>query len=275
MGSFPDRGLGLLPTMRAELRFALLGDPVDHSRSPAIHRAALAELGLSGSYEARRSGGAELLDALAQLRAGDLDGVNVTMPLKEMAAANADLLTELAGRSGSVNTLRSHDGRVEGHTTDAAAARAILESNRLDPAAPILILGAGGAAAAVLIALQHRVVHLAARRDDMARHLAARVGYEVTVMPFGSPVPGAIVVNATPLGMNGESLPSGLLDQASGLIDLAYGPIDPPATVEARRRGLPLVDGVEFLALQAAESFTWWTGIPAPWNVMLEAAKNG
>ena len=71
-------------------------------------------------------------------------------------------------------------------------------------------------------------------------------------MPFGSPVPGAIVVNATPLGMNGESLPSGLLDQASGLIDLAYGPVDPPATVEARRRGLPLVDGVEFLALQAA-----------------------
>ena len=70
---------------------------------------------------------------MAQLRAGDLDGVNVTMPLKEMAAANADLLTELAGRSGSVNTLRSHDGRVEGHTTDAAAARAILESNRLDP----------------------------------------------------------------------------------------------------------------------------------------------
>jgi shikimate dehydrogenase len=181
----------------------------------------------------------------------------------------------MAERSGSVNTLRFRDGLVEGHSTDAAAAKTLVDGVRFDPVAPILILGAGGAAAAVLIALEGRAVYLAARRDDLANQLAARAGYEVRVVPFGSPIPGAIVVNATPLGMKGESLPSGVVDIASGLIDLAYGPLDPPATVEARRIGLPLVDGVEFLARQAGESFSWWTGKAAPLEVMLEAAKNG
>jgi shikimate dehydrogenase len=274
-GCFPERGVGLHSVMRAELRFALLGDPVEHSRSPAIHKAALAELGLSGSYEARRSGQAGLATALDELRAGNLDGVNITMPLKAMAAAGADRLTPMAERSRSVNTLRFREGLVEGHSTDAAAARAVLEGTRFDRAAPILILGAGGAAAAVLIAFQGREVYLAARRDDLANQLAPRAGYEVMIVPFGTAVPGAIVVNATPLGMNGESLPSDVMSGASGLIDLAYGPVDPPATVEARRIGLPLVDGVEFLARQAGESFTWWTGMAAPLDVMLEAAKNG
>ncbi len=261
--------------MRADLRFVLLGDPVDHSRSPAIHRAALADLGLPGSYEARRSEQAGLTAALEELRAGDLDGINVTMPLKALAASSADHLTELADRSRSVNTLRFRDGLVEGHSTDAAATARLLTRPRFDVSAPILILGAGGAAAAALVALSGREVHLAARRPDLARELAARAGDEVIVVPFGSAVAGAIVINATPLGMKGESLPSGMLDRASGLIDLAYGRVDPPATAEARRIGLPLVDGLEFLALQAGESFTWWTGMDAPLEVMRQAAKNG
>lgn len=274
-GSFPEHRLGYQAAMRAELRFALLGDPVDHSRSPAIHRAALAELGLSGSYEARRSGQAGLEAAVDELRGGDLDGINITMPLKAQAAASADRLTELADRSRSVNTLRFHDGFVEGHSTDAAATATVLTQPRFDRSAPILLLGAGGAAAAVLVALSGREVHLAARRTDLARELAAKAGYEVRLVPFGSAVAGAIVINATPLGMKGELLPDGVMDGASGLIDLAYGPVDPPATAEARRIGLPLLDGLEFLALQAGESFTWWTGMAAPLEVMFEAAKNG
>ena len=95
------------------------------------------------------------------------------------------------------------------------------------------------------------------------------------MLPFGETVPGAIVVNATPLGMNGEFLPAGLVEAASGLVDLAYGRVDPPSTVRARELGLAVVDGIEFLALQAGQSFTWWTGLQAPMEVMLEAAKNG
>lgn len=261
--------------MSAEIRLALLGDPVEHSRSPAIHNAALHSLGLSGSYEARRSGRTGLLEAIEELRGGVLDGINVTMPLKAMAAGAADRLTDLAARSGSVNTLRCRDGRVEGHSTDAAAMKTVLHSSRFGVTAPILVLGAGGAAAAVLTAIEGRVVYLAARRDDAAHVLATSAGYEIGVVPFGAPVSNAVVVNATPIGMKGENLPEKLLEAASGLIDLAYGRVDPPSTVRARELGVPVMDGIEFLALQAGESFTWWTGLEAPLDVMLEAGKNG
>ena len=261
--------------MSEEIRLALVGDPVDHSRSPVIHMAAMAALGLSGSYEARRAGEAGLLEAIEELKTGTLLGLNVTMPLKASAAAAADRLTELADRSASVNTLRAHDGEVEGHSTDAAAMKTLLEGKRFDALAPIHVLGAGGAAAAVVSVMEGRSVFLSARREQAAGVLARRAGPRVVVVPFPEPVPGAIVVNATPLGMNGEHLPEGLLEGASGLVDLAYGRMEPPSTVQAREFGLPLVDGVEFLALQAGESFSWWTGLEAPVDVMLVAAKNG
>ncbi|MEX1124836.1 MAG: hypothetical protein WD895_05545 [Acidimicrobiia bacterium] len=261
--------------MSGEIRLVLVGDPVDHSRSPAIHNAALASLGLSGSYEARRTGQTGLLEAIEDLRVGVLDGINVTMPLKTMAAVAAERLTDLAARSRSVNTLRFRDGETEGHSTDAAAMKTLLRSSRFGATAPILILGAGGAAAAVVTAIEGRQVYLAARRDDAAHKLATRAGYEIVVVPFGAPVSDAIVINATPLGMKGESLPPRLLEEASGLIDLAYGHTDPPSTVRAREMGVPVVDGVEFLALQAGGSFSWWTGLEAPFDVMLQAAKNG
>jgi shikimate dehydrogenase len=261
--------------MSAAVRFALLGDPVEHSRSPAIHNAALRSLGLSGSYEVRRTGQAGLHAAIGELRAGVLDGINVTMPLKAMAAAAADRLTKLATESGSVNTLRFRDGQAEGHSTDAATMKALLDGGRFGARSPILVLGAGGAAAAILAAIKGRAVYLAARREVSAHELEARVGYQIAVVPFGAPVAGAVLVNATPLGMLGEHLPPDLLGSASGLIDLAYGPVNPPSTIRARELGLPVVDGIEFLTLQAAESFTWWTGLEAPLDVMLEAAKNG
>jgi len=271
---FPDRSPGHRSVMSPEFRLALLGDPVEHSRSPAIHNAALRSLGLSGSYTARRTGHAGLLQAIEELRAGVLDGINVTMPLKAMAAAAADRLTDLAARSVSVNTMRFREGQVEGHSTDAAAMRSLLDGGRFDTTAPILVLGAGGAAAAVLTASEGRSVYLAARRAEAALEIAERAGYEVAVVPFGTPVPDAVVVNATPIGMKGEHLASELLELASGLVDLAYGRFDPPATARGRELGIPVVGGIEFLALQAAESFTWWTGLEAPLDVMLEAAKN-
>ena len=96
-----------------------------------------------------------------------------------------------------------------------------------------------------------------------------------SIVLFGVAVPGAIVVNATPLGMRGEALPGTLIQDAAGLVDLAYGPRVTPATALARESGLPVVDGLEFLTLQAAESFTWWTGVEAPYPAMLAAARNG
>jgi shikimate dehydrogenase len=253
--------------MQRQLRFAVLGDPIEHSRSPAIHSAALAHLGLEGSYVAIRADTAELRASADRLRDGSLDGLNITMPLKEEAAAISDRLTPEARRSGSVNTMRARDGALEGHSSDVIAARHALGDPRFDDAAPVLVLGAGGAAAALLVAAQGRQVYL-------ARALSERVGAEAAMVPFGTGAAGALVFNATPLGMAGERLPDQVTALASGIVDLAYGADETPAVVEARQRGVPVMEGLEFLVLQAAASFEWWTGRAAPFEVMLSAAKN-
>ena len=255
------------------MRLAVLGDPVGHSRSPAIHNAAMRHLGIEGHYEAIRAGAAELAHAVAAMRSGALQGINVTMPLKEEAARMADVLTDEASKSGSVNTLRPRDDRVEGHSTDVIAARLAVADQRFEASAPLLVLGAGGAAAAVLVGAAGRVVFLSARHPERAAALAERIGVDVGLVRFGAGVAGAVVVNATPLGMRGESLSESIVGPASGIIDLAYGDAPTPTVDRALESGLAVMDGIEFLVLQAVGSFQWWTGMPAPTEVMLEAAR--
>jgi shikimate dehydrogenase len=94
------------------------------------------------------------------------------------------------------------------------------------------------------------------------------------VVPWGVPVAGAVVVNATPIGMSGESLPDGIVDAAAGLVDLPYGPRGTPAITLATHLGLPFVDGIEFLVAQAGDAIRIWAGVEAPIPVMLRAARN-
>ncbi len=260
--------------MQGPFRFAVLGDPIDHSRSPAIHTAALDHLGIEGSYVATRAGTRELHAAVQDLRQGALDGFNITMPLKAEAAALADSLTEEAARAGSVNTMRARNGVIEGLSSDVIAFTRAIRDPRFDTGAPLLVLGAGGAAAAALVGATGRDVYLAARVESRAMELAERVGVDAGVIPFGTGVAGAVVVNATPLGMSAERLPERASQIASGIIDLAYGNIETPAVAQAHAKGLPVMDGIEFLVLQAAASFEWWLGLTAPIEVMAEAARN-
>lgn len=253
--------------------FAVLGDPIGHSRSPAIHNAAMRHMGIEGDYEARRAGPEELHRAVDEVRSGSMRGINVTMPLKEEAFRLADVLTPEAARSGSVNTMRAGVGTVEGHSTDVVAVRTAVSDDRFEPSAPILIIGSGGAAAAALVGVAGRIVYLSARNLQRAATMADRVGVEAGLVRFGTGVAGALVVNATPLGMSGESLPGDVLPAASGMIDLVYGETPTPTVTAAKAAGLPVMDGIEFLVLQAAGSFEWWTGLPAPFEVMLLAAR--
>ncbi|MDH3539909.1 MAG: shikimate dehydrogenase [Acidimicrobiia bacterium] len=244
------------------LHLALLGDPVAHSFSPRLHAAALAAAGIRGSYEARRVDVAGMESAVEEIRTGHLHGANVTMPHKRVAARLADSLEADAARAGSVNTLLIRAGVVAGASTDVEGIRRAW--GRL-PEGPVLILGAGGAAAAALLALEGRPLSVSARRPDAARALVARSGVEATVSEWGKPVDGAVVVNATALGMQGERLPESLLASAAGLFDMPYGKGQTPAVVTAVAHGLPVVDGVEMLISQAALSFELWTGVsPSP-----------
>ncbi|MET0566830.1 MAG: hypothetical protein ABW021_10350 [Acidimicrobiia bacterium] len=260
--------------MSVPLRLAVLGDPIEHSRSPAIHNAAMAYLGIEGSYVARRVEAGTLSGVIGELKGGSLDGANVTMPLKTEAAALVDVLTEEATASGSVNTIRMRSRAVEGHSTDVVASVRAFTDERFNPSAPILVLGAGGAAAAAIIGAAGRELYVAARDIQRATALVERIDGGAGVVPFGVGVKGALLVNATPLGKGGTSLPEAATMTASGVIDLAYGADETRTVAGARAAGLPFMDGVEFLVLQAAASFEWWTGVTAPVQVMIQAARN-
>ena len=256
------------------MRLVLLGDPVAESRSPAIQRAALAAAGILGSYEARRVDEAGVYLAGAEIRAGSLRGANVTMPHKRVAAAAADRLSPEAARCGAVNTLLGHQGRVVGHNTDGGGLLAAWERSGIPRGVPVLVLGGGGAAAAALVALAGVDLAVATRRRGAGASLAAALGVPAAEAPWGRPLPGAVVLNATPLGMHGESLPPGLVEASAALVDLPYGPEPTPAVALARRRGLPVADGLDLLVAQAVLSFELWTGVAAPRAAMEAAARS-
>ena len=253
------------------IRLALLGDPVAHSRSPAIHEAALRAVGIRGSYEARRTDAHGMERACAEIRSGALDGVNVTMPLKAVALEAVDRASKVAIRAGAVNTVCLRDGSAVGENTDVGGIRDAWRRRRLPDDVPILVLGAGAAAAAALLAREGSELLVSSRRSGMSSALAARLEADAIEIPWRTAVPGAVVVNATPLGMDDELLPGDILDEASGLFDMAYGASTTPAVAAMRDR--PVADGIDMLIAQAARSFQIWTGVAAPFDLMEAAAR--
>ena len=253
------------------LRLAVLGNPVAHSLSPVIQSAALDYAKIEGTYVHRQVGRDGMEHAAEDIRDGTLDGANVTMPHKGLAARLADDCSPEAERCGGANTLWMDGGRLRGHTTDPDGVRFAWEHAGLPEDAPVLLLGAGGAAAAALAALDGRDCRVSARREEAARALADRVNPEARLVGWGEGVPGAVVVNATPLGMAGDNLPAAVLDKAAGLLEMAYGGGQTPAAVLLRSRGCPVAPGELMLVGQGAASFAIWTGVEVPPKVMLAA----
>jgi shikimate dehydrogenase len=253
------------------VRLVVLGDPVAHSRSPAIQTAALEACGIEGTYTARRVDNAGMVSAVDEVRYGRLSGANVTMPHKQLAFELADRVTESALRSGAVNTLVRRDGEVWGYNTDVEGIKEVWGSVPFPTDRPVLILGSGGAAAGVIVAVSEHSIVVSARRDEAAADVLERTRAEGAIVPWGASVNGAIVVNATPIGMGAESLPLDVLAAATGFFDLTYGPVESPSVRYARNHGIPVADGKALLLAQAAASFEIWTGIPAPVDVMRAA----
>ncbi|HKZ21090.1 MAG TPA: hypothetical protein VJQ57_13395 [Acidimicrobiia bacterium] len=250
-----------------------MGDPVSHSRSPAIFRAAFAAAGVDGEYTARQVDSAGLRQAFEDLRQGRLDGFNVTMPHKAEAYSLCDRVESEAARAGSVNTVVREGNEVVGHSTDIAAIRESWQS--MPDLGPILILGAGGAAAATAVALENQAtLYIASRTFGSGSALSRRLGIELGEVHWGVPVVMARVVNSTPLGMKGEPLPEEVLALASGLLDMPYAATETPAAARARELGIPVVDGLDLLLAQAGHGFRLWTGMTAPFDAMRLAVGN-
>lgn len=256
------------------MRFAVVGDPVAHSRSPAIHNAAFAAAHVEAEFEFVHLPADQFEQVVDALKSGLLDGVSVTMPHKRSAFAGVDERSDDAVRTGAVNTIVVDEDRLVGHNTDVAGVRYALATVESDATAPVLILGTGGAAAAALLAVEGRRVFVSGRVAEKSHALAHRVGVEATVLPWGSPVPMATVINATPLGMAGELLPDGVVERAGALVDMTYGIERSPAVAHALALGLPTADGLTMLVGQAIEAFELFTGLPAPAMTMEQAARS-
>jgi shikimate dehydrogenase len=202
-----------------------------------------------------------------------MHGLNITMPLKGEAWALAEKTTLEGETSGSINALRYREGRVEGHSGDVVAFREVLELEPFASLDVVHVLGAGGSARAALAAVTDQEVYVTARSEERASAVTERFG-RGSVLPWGTSVAGALVINATPIGMKGETLPAGIVEVSAGLIDLPYRKGTTPAAAESAGRHRPTVDGLEFLARQAAESFSWWTGKSVNLEVLTRAARN-
>ena len=261
---------------------AVLGWPVAHSLSPVIHNAAFEALGLDWTYVALPVEPGSVSAAVAGLRALGVAGANVTMPHKEAVADALDELTDDAERLRAVNTIELRGGRMVGHNTDAPGFARFLERDAgFDPAGRTAVLfGAGGAARACGLALARagltRLV-VALREPARAAPLAAALdGFptELQAVTFdrASDQAADLVINATPLGAHGETLPLPALRGDAIFVDLLYRPAVTPAQHAAREAGAGAFGGLGLLLHQAALSFELWTGQVPPLEVMSAAA---
>jgi shikimate dehydrogenase len=253
----------------------VIGHPIAHSRSPLIHGTWLKALGIDGSYEAIDVAPAALPDLIDRLRTGEFVGGNVTIPLKEPVFALCDSVDPLARTIGAVNTLvATAGGGIHGLNTDYMGFLGNLDQNAPGWSTGLgeaIVLGAGGAARAVLVALRQRgvgAVHLLNRSPEKAVALAAALGGQVLAAPladFASLAPRAgLLVNTTSVGMHGSLFPDLPLDRLPpGAIvsDLVYVPLATPLLAAARALGLHTVDGLGMLLHQAVPGFEAWFGV--------------
>jgi shikimate dehydrogenase len=251
----------------------VIGHPIAHSRSPLIHGTWLAEHSIDGSYEAIDVVPAELPGFFERLRAGEFAGGNVTIPHKEAVFSLCDSVDPLARTIGAVNTLVARDGKVHGTNTDYLGFLGNLDAGAPDWSAgkrAAILLGAGGAARAILVALKSRgiPVILLNRTRSAADRLAKEIGGDIhagELMDFNAAAPSAgLVVNTTSIGMHGsrfDGFDLDLLPSDALVTDIVYAPLVTPLLADAKARGLQIVDGLGMLLHQAVPGFEAWFGI--------------
>ena len=275
-------------------RLAVVGYPVTHSRSPAMQNAALEALGLAGewSYEPIGLDPIDFDARVRELAEGDFVGANVTIPHKEAALAIADESSDAASEIGAANTLSFADGLIRAENTDAPGLLAALPGPVRGKDA--LVLGAGGSGRAAVWALAGEGASVSVwnrtrgRAEEVVRDLSGAgtaTRAEGLLAPVSTEQARAngyeVIVNCTAVGMGEEDpfeerpLGPERFDAAIVLVDLVYGGSDTRLVEEARRRGAAVVEGLEILVRQGAESLRIWTGLEPPLDVMRKAARDG
>jgi 3-dehydroquinate dehydratase/shikimate dehydrogenase len=253
--------------------YAVVGDPIAHSLSPAIMNAAFRRENVNAVYLALHA--KTLKDLLTCVREIPIHGISVTMPYKEAILPHLDNTDAHTSKIGACNTVvRAQDGKLYGFNTDAAGIVRPLERrlNTLE-GARILVIGAGGAARAAVFGLKERgsEVYILNRTAAPARKLAHQARARIVKRADLKKLAFDVIINATPVGMgNGRESP--LQEQeinARYVFDMIYDPAETRFMKFAKERGAQIIPGIEMFVHQAARQFEIWTGKPAPWDEML------
>ncbi|MDG2426953.1 MAG: shikimate dehydrogenase [Acidimicrobiales bacterium] len=281
------------PVTGATRLAAVIGDPVRHSLSPTLLGAAFAETGLDWTYvalEVAEGTAARALDGMAAL---GISGLSVTMPHKSAIAAAVDRCTEDAGTLNAVNCVVVEDGELVGYNTDGGG---FLDGLKRDAGLDVdgmsvVVLGAGGAARAVVRALASAgatdvvVANRTIEGAEVAASLAGGVGRPIGLSADGCNLAltdaldgAALVVNATSVGMGGIAVDARPVDPTlvnadAVAVDLIYHPVETAWMAALRKRGVEVHGGLSMLVCQAARAFTLWTGSQAPVAAMDAAAR--
>lgn len=265
------------------IRLAVLGHPVGHSRSPAMHNAALAALGMGEEWSYGREDVApdEFEARVREMAAADFVGANVTIPHKEAALRLADTASPVADAIGAANTLSFESGKIHADNTDAGGLIDALPGRVRGRRA--LVLGAGGAARAVIWALATEnavvdVVEVWNRTGRRAEEVALQLGGAPVETPRLSSY--GLIVNATSVGLHDENpfdelrpLAEDGLESEQVVVDLVYSDRTTRLIEAAEAVGAYTVDGIEILVRQGARSLEIWTGCKPPLDVMRAAAR--
>lgn len=288
VGRGAGHGAGGRPPLSARTSVAaVIGDPVTHSASPAILNAAFDTAGLDWVFVGLPVSAGRGAEAVSAMRTLGIMGMSVTMPHKSDVIGALDAVSANAQRLGAVNCVSRDGDRLTGHNTDGAGLLTALGREGIEVRdRRVVILGAGGAARAVVAAFGDRgarevvVCNRSATRGEAAAALAPR-GRAVPLtddpVTVSSLLAGAdLLVNATPVGMqpgDGSPVPPGAMHAGLSVIDLIYDPPTTPLLRAAVESGARAVNGIGMLVGQAAEAFTLWTGRDAPITEMSEAAR--
>ncbi len=270
--------------------FALIGDPVGQSLSPAMHNAAFRALGLNCAYITLRVPKPTLANAIAGVRALGIAGLNVTIPHKISIISLLDELDESANLVGAVNTVKNNRGKLIGFNTDGEGAlRALEEKIGSVKGEEVVLLGAGGAARAIAFSLARAGARLtiANRTVPRAQALASAVEQKLSTNVKVASLNRAeltkalknvdVLINATSVGMHPKIdktlVRANMMRRGLVVYDIVYKPLRTKLLREARRAGGKTIDGLGMLVHQGALAFEIWTGKRAPIKIMKAAAK--
>lgn len=258
--------------------YCIIGDPIDHSLSPAIHNAAFTTLGLNCSYIAFRVQEGQLKNSMDSLRAINIGGFNVTMPHKVTVLNYVDGSDKIVEMVGAANTVNNEGGKFHAYNTDVVGFIEPLRQRKIDlNGCEVLILGAGGAARAVAVALSQEKgvskINIFNRDIDRSTNLANIVnksGIETSIISQNDVQKIAfrsnLIINTTPLGMKNEQslIKTSSISKESIVYDIVYKPIETKLLENAKTAGAQVIYGYEMLLEQAIASFKIWFRIDPP-----------